>query len=847
MALDYGHQKADDDLKALEKKIIAGYTPVKQEITDKITKYLESFKKQDDEKIRQLKNNEITEKEYLDWRAKEVMGTSRWEQLDKVLAKDISNANQIATKMTSGTVADVYALNANFGIYEIEKDTGANISFTLYDKKTVERMIKDDEFPIVPRMDIPKDQRWNAQKINSAMLQGILSGDSIPDIAKRLRGVTDMNISASIRNARTYVTGAENRGRIDSYKYAESLGIQRDQIWLATIDDRTRASHIALDKERVDIGEKFSNGCEYPGDPNGAPEEIYNCRCTLVSCKKGKPFNDVRNVSEEDYEKWKHSKEQKEISHDVEITDNIKDYNLPKEVKDKLPEIMNLKTYNDFDNYFSSYGIKLDTDIASLKAENGDKEIDTVRDFCQKIAVANETYRSEFGDDALSSLKKIVLYDDEETSKGAYYFNIVGENDADAGTIKFRDWNADGRDILHEFAHAMQDSLKDEDSDACLFAKEIAEHVSMDDVVNPKTKWDEYSYEAEKMADAIARAYWSGKDTDVEFVENLKEYLSEREELKSRPEIVLEKFKAVFSDEEMQRFKTLLDDAPNRKLYEMYANEYDVKKGSGECNWRTNTVTVQIEKERVDKGIPEFNTTAHELGHEFDKLLYKNEDIQNNFHFSEIETIKDGCKFSAGYSMNEFNTEMQTLSKSDEFMDALRKDKEALKPLLQPHEFETPEETETFERLMRWYRLSNTQIGYEIFYNELEQKVNTANAIGFQDSIDGMFRGSRGSRGSVLQTIRWGHGDAYYNDNYNNLFYGKEKDLKQTYKDLGFDASNQSKVKDLTRLYGATNEIFANVNSAVTNKGSDLEFFELYMPNYVSEYRRMMEVLNEKK
>lgn len=629
MALDYGHQKADDDLKALEKKIIAGYTPVKQEISDKITKYLESFKKQDDEKIRQLKNNEITEKEYLDWRKNTVMGTSRWEQLDKVLAKDISNANQIATKMTSGTVADVYALNANFGIYEIEKDTGANISFTLYDKKTVERMIKDDEFPIVPRMDIPKDQRWNAQKINSAMLQGILSGDSIPDIAKRLRGVTDMNISASIRNARTYVTGAENRGRIDSYKYAESLGLQRDQIWLATIDDRTRASHIALDKERVDIGEKFSNGCEYPGDPNGAPEEIYNCRCTLVSCKKGKPFNDVRNVSEEDYEKWKHSKE---------------------------------------------------------------KEVE-----------------------------------------------------------------------------------------------------------QPK------------------------------------------------PEINLDKFKKVFSEEEMQRFTALLDDAPNRKLYEMYADVYDVKKGSGECNWRTNTVTVQIEKERVDKGIPEFNTTAHELGHEFDKLLFKNEDIQNNFHFSEIETIKDGCKFSAGYSMNKFNTEMQTISKSDEFMDALRKDRENLKPLLQPYECKTPEETETFERLMRWYNISNTQIGHEIFYNELEQKVNTANAIGFQDTIDGMFHGSRSTRGSMTSTVRWGHGDAYYNDNYNNLFYGKEKDLKQTYKDLGFDASNQSKVKDLTRLYGATNEIFANVNSAVTNKGSDLEFFELYMPNYMNEYKKMMEVVNGKK
>lgn len=52
--------------------------------------------------------------------------------------------------------------------------------------------------------------------------------------------------------------------------------------WVNAGDDRVRDSHIRLDNETVPINGRFSNGLNYPGDPNGAPEEIYNCRCTVI-------------------------------------------------------------------------------------------------------------------------------------------------------------------------------------------------------------------------------------------------------------------------------------------------------------------------------------------------------------------------------------------------------------------------------------------------------------------------------------------------------------------------------------------------------------------------------------
>ena len=66
-----------------------------------------------------------------------------------------------------------------------------------------------------------------------------------------------------------------SQGAID----AEHIGY----VWHATHDDRTRESHAVMDGQEVAQDEPFitGNGVElrYPGDPDGPPEEVINCRC----------------------------------------------------------------------------------------------------------------------------------------------------------------------------------------------------------------------------------------------------------------------------------------------------------------------------------------------------------------------------------------------------------------------------------------------------------------------------------------------------------------------------------------------------------------------------------------
>lgn len=216
----------------------------------------------------------------------------------------------------AGEATGVYALNANYAAYEIEQKAGINLSWTLYDHSTVERLISEepDLLPL-PSVNIPLDQQWNKKHITAAINRGILLGDPIPDIAQRLLNVANMDLNAAIRSARTATTAAECAGRIDTYKYAESLGIEMQQEWVATLDDRTRHEHRILDGQRVDIGEAFEvDGAtiRYPGDPQAPGYLVYNCRCTLVSAVKGIDQSGAARKSklgDLSYEDWKAGKD----------------------------------------------------------------------------------------------------------------------------------------------------------------------------------------------------------------------------------------------------------------------------------------------------------------------------------------------------------------------------------------------------------------------------------------------------------------------------------------------------------------------------------------------------------
>lgn len=284
---DKAHSKTDKKLLKMERHLSAIYSRTGKELKEKATEFFSQFKEADNQKKALVKIGLMTDDEYARWRRTQIMTGERWERLQNQAAQELLEANRTAQAYINGNLPDVYALNYNAAGNAIS-DVVSGYSFELVDASTV-RNLATGKKTLLPYkyVDGKKDIRWNTQKINSEVLQGILQGESMDKIAERFRkSIPEMDRVSAIRNARTSVTGAENKGRMDSYKEAQDKGVKMVRVWMSAHDKRVRPEHLELDKQEAALDEPFHNSIGdimYPGDPNADPANVYNCRCSLMT------------------------------------------------------------------------------------------------------------------------------------------------------------------------------------------------------------------------------------------------------------------------------------------------------------------------------------------------------------------------------------------------------------------------------------------------------------------------------------------------------------------------------------------------------------------------------------
>lgn len=399
----------------LTKEIQRTYAQAAKEIKRKTEEFWTAHKAKAAQMLADVAAGKITQADYKKWLRGQVFTGERWKQKLDDITKTYVDADKKAREIIGGTTKNVFVDAANRTAYDMEKNIRGGVSFDLYDGKTVSRLLKDNP-KMLPewKIDEPKDYIWNEKRVRNAVAQGIIQGESIADIGKRLTSeLATSNGSKMDMFARTAVTGAQNAGRMERLHEAEDMGIEVKKQWIATHDSRVRDTHAYLDGQIVGIDEKFEvDGMEidYPGDPLAPPELVYNCRCTLAyiypKYQKQKRWEDQETGEELPYKtfsEWKAAKkgqkngqrEEKksatnifgetinynglrETKHEKQV-ETIED--LTKEFKTKLKEVK-----------AGSSKAAGTTQISGTVVNLGDNSISTaVHEFAHTISIQNQT------------------------------------------------------------------------------------------------------------------------------------------------------------------------------------------------------------------------------------------------------------------------------------------------------------------------------------------------------------------------------------------------------------------------------------------------------------------------
>lgn len=105
---------------------------------------------------------------------------------------------------------------------------------------------------------------------------------SVDDIAQNLAAELAGNQARAWTIARTEVGAAMNHGHQEGARQAAAeYDLPMVKVWSSSFDDRVRDSHAEIHGQVRELDEPFSNGLQYPGDPDGPAAEVINCRCVV--------------------------------------------------------------------------------------------------------------------------------------------------------------------------------------------------------------------------------------------------------------------------------------------------------------------------------------------------------------------------------------------------------------------------------------------------------------------------------------------------------------------------------------------------------------------------------------
>ena len=328
---DKAHRLTDEKLEEMEKRLSAIYSRAEKTVQKKMADYAKTIDEKSEELLQAYKDAETEDEKRKAKKAyirfyRQVVKSKEFVSLSANVADDLYKANVEASAYINSQTPSIYALNYNYINAEMAKDIDGFTPQEITDAEAEKYSGYTQQ-----TVDKKKDTSWNKDNLKKSVVAGSLLLLGAYDIMKRSTSIAveKNRNSASMHNS-GMGTDAENKARLDGMYRAEDMGNSITKIWMATLDNRTRHSHAMLDGVEIPLDSIFDNGCSRPRDPNGRPEEICNCRCSLKygvgqssgktrssrkgdvsgSYKKASSFKntkseEIANMSYEEWMKWR--------------------------------------------------------------------------------------------------------------------------------------------------------------------------------------------------------------------------------------------------------------------------------------------------------------------------------------------------------------------------------------------------------------------------------------------------------------------------------------------------------------------------------------------------------------
>lgn len=208
-----------------------------------------------------------------------------WTGINKELNL-LTGKNATITKRLSAEVFQESYYRTGF---MFEEATRANLSFSVLNPKVIQASVENPISGLTLNETLQKNRVNIIRDVKQTVTQGLITGSSYKDMATRLTKTFEGDVVKANRVVRTEAHRNKEAGSLAAGKHAKKLGVNFEVIWIATLDDRTRDQHGAMDGQiatnKTDGTWEFvfPDGLKTPAPGmSGYAHQDINCRCSTA-------------------------------------------------------------------------------------------------------------------------------------------------------------------------------------------------------------------------------------------------------------------------------------------------------------------------------------------------------------------------------------------------------------------------------------------------------------------------------------------------------------------------------------------------------------------------------------